>query len=638
MRAAIGGRRRTFRAIAASAALVAVGLAATVAGPASPAGAATGPVLHVTKTAVPATLPPGSTTTSTFTVTNTGDAASTATTTVTSYSRSTSGGLSVTFTAASGVACSLFTPRYGNKRSTCQIPALDPGASFTIGTAKVVAPATVGYAGLTASATTTGPSDSATASFKVRGSGPANLTAAVYVQPATQLVGRTATATVTISDQGYSPAEGATTTVALPAGSTDIVPTAPAGTSCTTSGVAVACTTATIQNGGALSLTIAFSAPSTAAVATIGVTADSGGVVVETDEGDNAAATSLDVRAAAAALQVAIANPTTVDQGTAFTKTVTVTNVGGATAPAVTVADRFTGITFYAATGPAGTSCKRATSYSGKPPKLHVIGATCSFGDLAPGESRTLTLTLTVPGTQAQGSVAESATASTTAYVDPLVNPSATSTMQVVAPSTVSKPFATAKPTITGNANTGQSLTTTNGTWVSYGTPTFQYLWFRCFPGGACEVVGSASSATYDLTAADVGASITVWVWATNAGGTTAMAASNSIGPILGATPPVSTVAPTLVAGLEKQPGFNWAVTTGTWSGSPTITYAYQWLRCAVGGGTCVEIPGATTSSYWLTTADVFHSVQVRVTATNSAGSATVLSDVSPEIDPADGP
>ena len=82
-------------------ALVAAALAAMVAGPPAPAGAATGPVLHVTKTGVPATLPPGSTTAATFTITNTGDEGSIATTTVTSYTRSTSGGLAVTFTAAS---------------------------------------------------------------------------------------------------------------------------------------------------------------------------------------------------------------------------------------------------------------------------------------------------------------------------------------------------------------------------------------------------------------------------------------------------------------------------------------------------------------------------------------------------------
>jgi hypothetical protein len=458
----------------------------------------------------------------------------------------------------------------------------------------------------------------------------------VYVQPATLLVGRTATATVTISDQGYSPAVGSTTTIALPVGSTDLVPTAPVGTACTTAAAVVSCTTDTVPNGGSVTLTLAFTAPSTATLGTIGVAADATGAVTETSETDNGASATLDVRASAAALEVSLANPPTVDKGAVFTKTLTVTNVGGAPAPAVKVSDRFTGITYSSATGPAGSSCSRATSYSGKPPKLHVIGANCTVGDLAPGESKTLTLTLAVPGTQASGAVSENATASTTAYVDPTVNPTATSSMVVVVPTTVAKPFNTAKPTLAGNANTGQTLTVTSGTWLSYGTPTIQYTWFRCFPGGACEVVGSSSSATYDLTAADVGASITAWVWATNAGGSSAMASTTSIGPIVGATPPVISLAPNLVPGLEKQPGFNWAVTTGSWTGSPTITYEYQWLRCAVGGGSCVEIPGATASSYWLTTAEVFHSVQVRVTATNSAGAATALSNLSSEIDPAD--
>ncbi len=64
------------------------------------------------------------------------------------------------------------------------------------------------------------------------------------------------------------------------------------------------------------------------------------------------------------------------------------------------------------------------------------------------------------------------------------------------------------------------------------------------------------------------------------------------------------------------------SATTGSWSGSPTPTFTYQWERCDVASVNCVAIPGATSSTYVLTTSDVGDYVNVAVTATNSAGSA----------------
>jgi len=55
----------------------------------------------------------------------------------------------------------------------------------------------------------------------------------------------------------------------------------------------------------------------------------------------------------------------------------------------------------------------------------------------------------------------------------------------------------------------------------------------------------------------------------------------------------------------------------GSWSGRPT--FSYQWLR----NGT--EIPGATDSSYALTTEDLAKVVQCRLTATNAIGGVVAL-------------
>jgi hypothetical protein len=75
------------------------------------------------------------------------------------------------------------------------------------------------------------------------------------------------------------------------------------------------------------------------------------------------------------------------------------------------------------------------------------------------------------------------------------------------------------------------------------------------------------------------------------------------------------------------------ATTAGSWAagGSP---YSYQWQRCSSTGTSCVDIPGATASTYTLTSADGGHKVRSTVQATNvngasqpaaSAGSAVVI-------------
>ena len=64
-------------------------------------------------------------------------------------------------------------------------------------------------------------------------------------------------------------------------------------------------------------------------------------------------------------------------------------------------------------------------------------------------------------------------------------------------------------------------------------------------------------------------------------------------------------------------------------SGVPTPTITYQYVRCPSVSGdwvpTCVNIPGATSSTYTLTTDDVGQHIGIRITATNSQGTASQL-------------
>jgi hypothetical protein len=87
--------------------------------------------------------------------------------------------------------------------------------------------------------------------------------------------------------------------------------------------------------------------------------------------------------------------------------------------------------------------------------------------------------------------------------------------------------------------------------------------------------------------------------------------------------PPVSTVPP--IAGGSPGVGRQLTTESGSWSTSATFTY--QWLRCDASFAGCLNIPGATATTYTLVAADVGHVLAARVTATNAAGSAAAVSN-----------
>jgi hypothetical protein len=93
------------------------------------------------------------------------------------------------------------------------------------------------------------------------------------------------------------------------------------------------------------------------------------------------------------------------------------------------------------------------------------------------------------------------------------------------------------------------------------------------------------------------------------------------------ASPPVNAAAPT-ISGTARQ-GQTLTASSGAWSGATPISFAYRWKRCDAAGASCANIVSATDATYVLVAADVTHTVRVEVTATNSDGTATSLSDPS---------
>ena len=169
----------------------------------------------------------------------------------------------------------------------------------------------------------------------------------------------------------------------------------------------------------------------------------------------------------------------------------------------------------------------------------------------------------------------------------------------------------------------GTTITTSNGTWT--GVNTYSYQWLRCDAGGAnCIGLPNQFASTYVVQPADLGASVTLRsaVTATNAAGA-ATVQSPIAGHVLPAWP-VNFAVPTISA---AQPhafpnGVVITGTAGTWTGIAPITYSFQWQWCDYANPPqCEDIPGAISSSYAPSGDYINHTLQLKVTAKNSAGS-----------------
>jgi len=194
-------------------------------------------------------------------------------------------------------------------------------------------------------------------------------------------------------------------------------------------------------------------------------------------------------------------------------------------------------------------------------------------------------------------------------------------------------PNMTAYPTTTGTAKEGETLTAATGAWTN-STTAFGYQWKRCaVTFEPCSPIAGATSATYVVTADDVGSRVQVLVTATNAKGANSAASFPTDIVATSAVAPANTVLPAVTGILEDRQTLT--ASPGTWTGTQPIGYAYQWQRCGTALGGCVAIEGATQPTFALTRDDLGNRLVVTVTATNRGGSATATSATTDHVVPA---
>ncbi|MCC6222809.1 MAG: hypothetical protein IT201_04890 [Thermoleophilia bacterium] len=208
----------------------------------------------------------------------------------------------------------------------------------------------------------------------------------------------------------------------------------------------------------------------------------------------------------------------------------------------------------------------------------------------------------------------------------------------VVAGIAAADPVNTSRPTISGTAHVGETLTASPGVWTDPYPISFSYQWQRCNKrGSSCQPIGGAVAVAYVVQTADLGSTLRVRVKATSESGVVGYPSEPT--PLVeagdGTEPPVVPPAPAApqvgssptVSGSPAE-GALLSATPGTWSGTAPIATAYGWERCVSldPATACAAIPGATAPAYALTAADVDSAVRVRVTATNAYGSASSFS------------
>jgi hypothetical protein len=205
----------------------------------------------------------------------------------------------------------------------------------------------------------------------------------------------------------------------------------------------------------------------------------------------------------------------------------------------------------------------------------------------------------------------------------------------LVAPAGATVPVNLMPPSIDSNppgtAYVSGGLADAGGSWTATPAPgtAIAVQWLRCDADGQlCTPIPGATTTNYRLTTADLGHTIRVQETGSNGPDVSAPVVSAPTVVVRALPVGVNYTSRPVISGRPVI-GQTLRVSDGGWTGTPPITFSYQWQRCGgvlnPGGKSftivCVDIPGATQNTYTVTGADAGKLMLAFVTGTNSVSS-----------------
>jgi hypothetical protein len=178
------------------------------------------------------------------------------------------------------------------------------------------------------------------------------------------------------------------------------------------------------------------------------------------------------------------------------------------------------------------------------------------------------------------------------------------------------------------------------GAWLGTQPLVVTQQWQRCadLTPTSCEDITGETAPSYTPTAVDVNADglpyhLRMVVTATNVAGVSSAAGPISANPVLPGTAPTNTSVPSISGAFVI--GATLTADAGSWAGTGSVLYTYQWRRCDAVGADCHDVLGATGESYVSAPEDDGLTLVVEVTGHNLVGvsaptSSAVVGPITP--------
>jgi uncharacterized repeat protein (TIGR01451 family) len=382
-------------------------------------GTTAGAELTVTNTASPNPVQAGNNITYTQVVTNTGSvAASGATFNETTPTNTTF----VSIVAAAGWNCVGFPPQ-------CTNPSVGAGSSGTFTVTYKVNAGTASGTVISDTATVNATNqafgaNSATATDVVATAIQADLALTTVATPATVFSGNNITYTQTITNNGPASASGVSFTEAIPANTTFVSATAPAGWTCVTT-TSVTCTNPTLAAGATADIIIVVNLAPTVVVATITANSSISATTGDPNSANNSTTVVTNVKPECDLAVINSGTPSPVAAGSNITYTQVITNSGPSSCSTAAFNEALPTNTTFVSVAVVNSGGGTWTCPNSSP-------VACSNPTVAPGSTGTVTAIYNVnAGTAAGTIITDTATVSTTTQDTNLNNNSATSTIGV---------------------------------------------------------------------------------------------------------------------------------------------------------------------------------------------------------------